>query len=142
MLLKALVSWELVSKLCSTLCDPMGCSPPGSSVHGIFQARILEWVAISSSGDLSNPGIKPRSPALQVVSLPTEPPGKAIIKGIRCSNLGSFGEQPCCHLQTGTRLSHTWLGVPQRGWAVCSAFHSARFMPGFGPLHTRAPGWR
>ena len=34
--------------LCLTLCDPMDCSPPGSSVHGIFQARILEWVAISS----------------------------------------------------------------------------------------------
>ena len=34
---------------CLTLCDPMGCSPPGSFVHMIFQARILEWVAISSS---------------------------------------------------------------------------------------------
>ena len=36
-------------KLCLTLCDPMGCSLPGSSVHGIFQARVLEWVAISFS---------------------------------------------------------------------------------------------
>ena len=34
---------------CSTLCDPMECSLPGSSVHGILQARILEWVAISFS---------------------------------------------------------------------------------------------
>jgi len=34
---------------CLTLCDPVGCSPPGSSVHGIFQVRILEWVAISYS---------------------------------------------------------------------------------------------
>ena len=33
-------------------CDPMGCNPPGSSVHGIFQARILEWVAISFSRDI------------------------------------------------------------------------------------------
>ena len=39
----------LVAKLCPTLCDPMDCSPPGSSVHGTFQGRILEWVAISSS---------------------------------------------------------------------------------------------
>ena len=39
----------LVTKLCPTLCDPMGCSPPGSSVHGISQARTLEWVAISFS---------------------------------------------------------------------------------------------
>ena len=38
-----------VTQLCQTLCDPMDCSPPGSSVHGTFQARILEWVAISSS---------------------------------------------------------------------------------------------
>jgi len=36
-------------QLCPTLCDPMDCSPPGSSVHGILQARTLEWVAISSS---------------------------------------------------------------------------------------------
>ena len=36
-------------QLCLTLCDPIHCSPPGSSVHGILQARILEWVAISSS---------------------------------------------------------------------------------------------
>ena len=38
-----------VPQLCLTLSDPMNRSPPGSSVHGIFQARILEWVAISSS---------------------------------------------------------------------------------------------
>ena len=38
-----------VAQLCLTLCDPMDCSPPGSSVHGIFQARILEWVAVSFS---------------------------------------------------------------------------------------------
>ena len=37
----------LVTQSCLTVCDPMGCSPPGSSVHGILQARILEWVAIS-----------------------------------------------------------------------------------------------
>ena len=46
---------------CLTLCDPMGCSPPGSSVHGILQARILEWVAVPSSGDLPDPGIEPMS---------------------------------------------------------------------------------
>ena len=38
-----------VAQLYLTLCEPMDCSPPGSSVHGIFQARILEWVAISFS---------------------------------------------------------------------------------------------
>ena len=39
----------LDAKFCLTLCDPMGCSLPGSSVYGIFQARILEWVAIPFS---------------------------------------------------------------------------------------------
>ena len=45
----------LLSELCLTLCHPMYCSLPGSSVHGIFQARILEWVAISSSSRSSWP---------------------------------------------------------------------------------------
>ena len=50
-----------------TLSDPVDSSQPGSSVHGISQARILEWVVISSSRDLPNPGIRPaslESPAL------------------------------------------------------------------------------
>ena len=44
-----------VTQSCSTLCDPMDCSPPGSSVHGIFQARELEWGAISFSRGSSRP---------------------------------------------------------------------------------------
>ena len=66
----------LVAQLCLTLCDPANCSPPDSSVHGILQARILEWVAISFPGDLPNPGIESRSLALQAESLPSEPSGK------------------------------------------------------------------
>ena len=54
----------LVAQLCPTLCDPVDCSLPGSSVHGIFQARTLEWVAFPSPGDLPNPGIERGSPAL------------------------------------------------------------------------------
>ena len=57
--------WSEVAQSCLTLCDPMDCSLSGFSVHGIFQARILEWVAISFSRDLPDPGIKPGSPALQ-----------------------------------------------------------------------------
>ena len=69
----------LVTKPCSTLVTPWTvCSPPGSSVHGILQARILEWVAISFSRGLPDPGIEPRSPALQAVSLPTELPRKPL----------------------------------------------------------------
>ena len=51
-----------VTQLFLTLCDPMDCSPPGFSVHGIILARILEWVSISSSEDLLNSGIKPAFP--------------------------------------------------------------------------------
>ena len=51
-----------VTQLCPTLCNARNCSPPGSSVHGIFQTRILEWVAISYAKDLPKLGIKPESP--------------------------------------------------------------------------------
>jgi len=54
-----------VAQLCPTLGDPMDCSLPGSSIHGIFQARVLEWGAIAFS-----------APALQADTLPSEPPGK------------------------------------------------------------------
>ena len=47
--------WACLSQLCPALYDPMDCSPPGSSVHGILQARILEWVAISFSRGSSRP---------------------------------------------------------------------------------------
>ena len=61
---------------CPTLCDPMDCSPPGSSVHGILQATILGWVAISFSRGFSDPGIEPGSSALQEDALLSEPPEK------------------------------------------------------------------
>ena len=61
---------------CPTLCNPMDFLLPDSSVHGIRQARILEWIAISSSRGSSHPGIEPRSPELQADALPSEPPGK------------------------------------------------------------------
>ena len=65
---------EIVSQSCLTLSNPMDCSPPGPSVHGILQARILEWVANPSPGYLPDPGIKPGPLALQEGSLLPEPP--------------------------------------------------------------------
>ena len=49
------VKWSEVAQLCPTLCDPKDCSLPGSSIHGIFQARVLEWIAISFSRGSSRP---------------------------------------------------------------------------------------
>ena len=54
--LACIVKWRSeVSQSCPTLCDPMGCSLPGFSIHGIFQARVLEWLAISFSRGSSRP---------------------------------------------------------------------------------------
>ena len=60
------VSARLLS--CLTLCDPTDCSPPGSSVHGILQARICTGLPCPSPGDLPDPGIEPASLALQADS--------------------------------------------------------------------------
>ena len=69
--------WKvLVAQLCPTLCDPMDCSLPCSSVYGILQARILEWVAIPFSQGRPDPGIEPGSPDWQADYLLSEPPGK------------------------------------------------------------------
>ena len=67
------------TQLCLMLCDPMDCSLPGSSVHGIFQAKILEWVAIFYSRGSSQPWIEPSSlvsPALAGGLFITVLPGK------------------------------------------------------------------
>ena len=66
-----------VAQSCLTLCDPMDYT-----VHGIIQARILDWVGFPFPRDLPNPGIKPRSPTLQVDSLPAQPPGKPKNTGV------------------------------------------------------------
>ena len=91
--------------LCPTLCDPMDYSPAGSSVHGISRQEYWSGLPFSSPGDLSNPGIKPWSPALQADSLPSEPPRKP-----------SSIWNPLSRLQEGQSLqSH-----PARPSATCS----------------------
>ena len=71
--------------------DSMDCSLPGSSVHGILQARILSGLPFPSPGDISHPGIEPGSPALQTEALPT---GKSLDFGPNCLSY---------HHQTTTR---------------------------------------
>ena len=87
-------------QLCLTLCDPMDCSPPSSSVREILQARILEWVAVSSSGDLPNPGITPCLSRL-VGSLPLVPPGKPLEMIV--GNISMSEDSSCQVLRTKVR---------------------------------------
>ena len=88
-------------KVVSDSCDPMDCSPPSSSVHGIFQARILEQVAISYSRESSDPGIEPMSlepPALAGGFFTTEPSRKPLL------SVEAFlkGTQPVCSKNSKT----------------------------------------
>ena len=71
----------LVIQSCLTLCDPTDCSPPGSSVHGILKARILEWVAIPSSRGSSQPRDRTQVSCIadSVLSEPLRKPCKAIV---------------------------------------------------------------
>ena len=66
-----------IAQLCPALCDPMAYI-----VHGILQARIMEWVDFPFSKGSSHPGIEPRSPSLQTDSLPAEPQGKPKNTGV------------------------------------------------------------
>ena len=85
---------------CLTLCDPMDCSPPGSSVHGILQTRILEWVAMLSFRGFSQPRDR-----------------------IRVSYVSSTGRRilyPLCHLRSpGRRLLTNKESESQRGKVAC-----------------------
>ena len=74
-----------VASVLSDSLRPRDCSLPGSSVHGILQARILEWVAMLPPGDLPHLGSKVHLLHWQVNSLPTEPPGSPFPKFISCS---------------------------------------------------------
>ena len=78
---------------CPTLCNPMDCSPPGSSVHEISQARILEWATVSSSRGLPNPGIEPAKVGRRVLY-----------------HLSQTGPRRCW------REGGTWGAAGTRGW--------------------------
>ena len=80
----------LVTKSYPTLCNPMDYSLPGSSVHGILQARLLEWVAIPFSRGSSQPRDQTTVSALQADSLLSEPPGKPQQSGNTWVNLNKI----------------------------------------------------
>ena len=90
--------------------------PPGTSVHGILQARILCGLPCPPAGDVRNPGMEPRFPTLQADSLPSEPPGKSyymyipISKILICQEtsglLSPLGYcEYCCHEHGGVNFS-------------------------------------
>ena len=96
----------LAAQLCPTLCDPMDCSLPGSSVHVTSQARILEWVAISFSKGSSQPGIKLVSPALAGGFITSWPPGKPCCCCCCVASVVSGSVRP--HRRQPTRLPWPW----------------------------------
>ena len=82
-------SWGgMFAQMCLTLCKPRDYSPPGSSVHGNSPGKNTGVGCHAVlQGNVPNPGIEPRSPALQVDSLPSEPPGKPKNTGVGSGNL-------------------------------------------------------
>ena len=83
-----------VTQSCPVLSDPMDCSPPGSSVHEILQAEHWSGSPCPPPRGLPEPGIKPRSPALQADSLPSEPPRNDIF----CSHSGEIPPSPAARM--------------------------------------------
>ena len=75
------------SQSCPTLCDPMDCSPPGSSVHGIFQARVLEWVAIPFSRGSSQPRVQTQVSCITGRLFTAQPSGFSYITSVLVCSL-------------------------------------------------------
>ena len=82
---------------CLTLCDPMDCSLPGSSVYEISQQAYWSGLPFPSPGYLPDPGIEPWSPALEAGTLTSEPPGRAYL--LMCS-LKTVSLFLCCTFHT------------------------------------------
>ena len=126
-----------VTQSCMTLCNPMDYT-----VHGILQARILEWVVVPFSRGSSQPRFEPRSPALQADSLPAEPQGKPKNTGVGSLSLlqGIF---PTQELNQGLldcrwilyQLNHQGSGL---GLELYTQVHSPHWQ--CGVLTTGSPG--
>ena len=117
----------LVIQLCLTLCDSMDYNPPGSSVHEIFQARILE-LPFPPPGYVPDPGIEPTSsvsPALQTDSLPTEPLGNLSIEYFTICLASTCSKELACQWRRCKRHSfHPWVRkIPwRREWQPTPVF--------------------
>ena len=108
---------------CLTLGDPVDCSPPGFSVHGILQARTLGWVTMPSSRASSDLGIKLLSPVhWQADSLPPEPPRKSLYWAILPLSSWALSNQE--QWGVGSNFWKDWLGDPKTDWKCsrCSPY--------------------
>ena len=105
----------LLTQLCLTLWNPMVCSLPGSSVHGILQARVLEWVTIPSSRESFRLGLLH---CRQIDSLTSEPPGKPskMVGGTK-SHLESNPKPTRDTQRAQTNLGYTKTQRTHRDWA-------------------------
>ena len=107
----------LVAKSCPTLLQPHGHSPPGSSVHGISQARILEWVAFPSPGDLPHQGIEPTSLLPPTGSLSGERAGDGLKLTVRgFSDSSGLGHFPSDLGRGGELISFSGCLLGRNGW--------------------------
>ena len=113
----------------------MDCSLPGSTVHGISQTRILEWLAISFTGDVPNPGIKPGSSALQADSLPAELLGKPLHYEGRDKNLHNL-ETISFHV-----LSNGYAETTQKAYVHWEHFIRTSGNPAPTRSHSRYPNF-
>ena len=98
----------IVTLLCLTLYDPMDCSPPGSSVHGILQARILEWVATSFSRGPSRPRDQTQVSCIAGRFFTAEPPEKPPQSVQSLSHVGIFASPGTAARQASLSITSFW----------------------------------
>ena len=99
----------LLTKSCLSLCNPMDANPPGSSVHGLSQTRILEWVAILFSRNLPHPGIRHTFPTLSSGFFITEPPIQfswPVMSDFLWSSELQYARLPCPSPTPGVAQTH------------------------------------
>ena len=119
----------LVAQLCPTLCDPTDCGSPGSSDHGILQARILEWVAISSSRGYSWPRDQAHVSCVSCFAggfFTTRPPGKPLIIPSSCKSpckkkslkIIVYGSKPLCFGLVGFKVIGKWNKYSQNWYTL------------------------
>ena len=113
------------TQLCLSLRDLKNFSPPGSSVHRIFQARIWSVLPFPTPGDLPDPGIEPGCPSLAGGFFTTEPPGKPLYL---CRVEEMAGEEPCQHLYSLAPFINSSVSSPLPALAWQLSYVSASFL--------------